>query len=212
MKLWWQLILIRSQIIMKLFMWSKHEIVDFLREPYSTSTRKVKQLVKPSFKLSWKPLIFQQNIYRRKIHQECYRNWPNLLFHENSRFPPSFKFWSVSAIQKWKKMHSAWILRPKKHFSCNPHSSCRASWMRLKNFIYQQYCYQLYYSYFFCCFVEIKKYLYPFKVFCTLRTFLLKTLDDSFVLREGDHHVILEDFDVNFFNYLNPCLNIIVLK
>ena len=28
----------------------------------------------------------------------------------------------------------------------------------LKNFIYQQYCYQLYYSYLFCCFVEIKKY------------------------------------------------------
>jgi hypothetical protein len=26
--------------------------------------------VKPSFKLSWEPLIFQQNIYRRKIHQE----------------------------------------------------------------------------------------------------------------------------------------------
>ena len=28
----------------------------------------------------------------------------------------------------------------------------------LKNFMYQQYCYQLYYSYLFCCFVEIKKY------------------------------------------------------
>ena len=28
--------------------------------------------MKPSFKLSWEPLIFQQNIYRRKIHQECY--------------------------------------------------------------------------------------------------------------------------------------------
>ena len=26
------------------------------------------------------------------------------------------------------------------------------------NFIYQQYCYQLYYSFVFCCFVEIKKY------------------------------------------------------
>jgi hypothetical protein len=25
------------------------------------------------------------------------------------------------------------------------------------NFIYRQYCYQLYYSYFFCCFVGIKK-------------------------------------------------------
>jgi hypothetical protein len=34
--------------------------------------------VKPSFKLSWEPLIFQQNIYRRKIPQQCYRNWPNL--------------------------------------------------------------------------------------------------------------------------------------
>ena len=34
--------------------------------------------MKPSFKLWWEPLIFQQNIYRRKIHQECYRNWPNL--------------------------------------------------------------------------------------------------------------------------------------
>jgi hypothetical protein len=34
--------------------------------------------VKPSFKLSWEPLIFQQNISRRKIPQQCYRNWPNL--------------------------------------------------------------------------------------------------------------------------------------
>jgi hypothetical protein len=31
--------------------------------------------------------------------------------------------------------------------------------LMLKNFIYQQYCYQLYYSYLFCCFVEIKKIL-----------------------------------------------------
>jgi hypothetical protein len=29
-------------------------------------------------KLSREPLIFQQNIYRRKIPQQCYRNWPNL--------------------------------------------------------------------------------------------------------------------------------------
>ena len=29
--------------------------------------------------------------------------------------------------------------------------------LNLLNFIYQQYCYQLYYSCFFCCFVEIKK-------------------------------------------------------
>jgi hypothetical protein len=28
----------------------------------------------------------------------------------------------------------------------------------LVHFIYQQHCYQLYYSYLFCCFVEIKKY------------------------------------------------------
>jgi hypothetical protein len=28
--------------------------------------------------LPWEPLIFQQNIYRRKIPQQCYRNWPNL--------------------------------------------------------------------------------------------------------------------------------------
>jgi hypothetical protein len=51
----------------------------FLHEPFWTSTGKVKQLVKPS-----------------KILQ---------LFHENSRFPPSFKFWSVSAIQKhWEEV------------------------------------------------------------------------------------------------------------
>ena len=38
------------------------------------------------------------------------------LYHENSRFPPSFKFWSVSTIQKhWeevKKMHPARLSRP----------------------------------------------------------------------------------------------------
>jgi hypothetical protein len=45
---------------------------------YWTSTRKLKQLVKPSFKLSWESLIFQQNIYRRKIPPQCHRNWPNL--------------------------------------------------------------------------------------------------------------------------------------
>ena len=50
----------------------------FCMNPYWISTRKVKKLVKPSFKLSWEPLIFQQNIYRRKIPQQCYRNWPNL--------------------------------------------------------------------------------------------------------------------------------------
>jgi hypothetical protein len=37
----------------------------------------------------WEPLIFQQNIYRRKIPQQCYR----------SRFPPSFKFW-IKVITK----------------------------------------------------------------------------------------------------------------
>ena len=43
------------------------------------------------------------------------------LFHENSRFPPSFKFWSVSAIQKhWEKMHPAQILRPKSTFLTIP--------------------------------------------------------------------------------------------
>jgi hypothetical protein len=37
----------------------------FCMNPYWISTRKVKKkLVKPSFKLSWEPLIFQQNIYR----------------------------------------------------------------------------------------------------------------------------------------------------
>jgi hypothetical protein len=81
----------------------------FSCNPHSwISTRKVKKLVKPSFKLSWEPLIFQQNIYRRKIPQQCYRNWPNLsrqLECENSRFPPSFKFWSVSTIQKhWEEV------------------------------------------------------------------------------------------------------------
>jgi hypothetical protein len=39
------------------------------------------------------------------------------LCHENSRFPPSFKFWSVSAIQKAlrrsEKMHPARFSRPK---------------------------------------------------------------------------------------------------
>ena len=30
-------------------------------------------------------------------------------------------------------------------------------YLNFLNFIYRQYCYQLYYSYFFCCFVEIKK-------------------------------------------------------
>ena len=50
----------------------------FCVNPYWISTRKVKKIVKPSFKLSWEPLIFQQNIYRRKIPQQCYRNWPNL--------------------------------------------------------------------------------------------------------------------------------------
>jgi hypothetical protein len=30
----------------------------------------------------------------------------------------------------------------------------------LKNFIDQQYCYQLYYKYLFCCLVEINKYPY----------------------------------------------------
>jgi hypothetical protein len=42
------------------------------------------------------------------------------LYHENSRFPPNFKFWSVSAIQKhWeevKKMHPARFSRPKSTF------------------------------------------------------------------------------------------------
>ncbi len=47
----------------------------FLREPLLNLYQKgKKKLVKPSFKLSWEPLIFQQNIYRRKIPQQCYRN------------------------------------------------------------------------------------------------------------------------------------------
>ena len=51
----------------------------FCMNPYWISTRKVKKTCEgPSFKLTWEPLIFQQNIYRRKIPQQCYRNWPNL--------------------------------------------------------------------------------------------------------------------------------------
>ena len=52
------------------------------------------------------------------------------LYHENSRFPPSFKFWSVSAIQKhWEEvkkciLHGFQDLKQKR-FSYNPHSSCR---------------------------------------------------------------------------------------
>ena len=46
------------------------------------------------------------------------------LYHENSRFSPSFKFWSVSAIQKHlrrsEKMHPARILRPKSTFLTIP--------------------------------------------------------------------------------------------
>ena len=56
--------------------------------------------MKPSFKLSWEPLIFQQNIYRRKIPQQCYRNWPNLSRQLE---------WGLqkSALRSWKpcRMH-----------------------------------------------------------------------------------------------------------
>jgi hypothetical protein len=55
--------------------WQKqfYEIVDFLREPYWTSTKKVKQLVKPSFKLSWEPIIQLVTIlliYKVLLHQD----------------------------------------------------------------------------------------------------------------------------------------------
>jgi hypothetical protein len=50
------------------------------------------------------------------------------LYHENSRFPPSFEFWSVSTIQKhWEEVKKCILhaFKTLKHFSCNPHSSCR---------------------------------------------------------------------------------------
>jgi hypothetical protein len=48
------------------------------------------------------------------------------LYYANSRFPPSFKFWSVSTIQKhWEKVKKCIlpVFKTLKHFSYNPHSS-----------------------------------------------------------------------------------------
>jgi hypothetical protein len=73
-----------------------HGILNPLREPNWTSTRKVKQLLKPSFKLLWEPLIFQQNIYRRKIHQQCYRNWPNLSRQLEFQNGGSKRIWNLT--------------------------------------------------------------------------------------------------------------------
>ena len=68
-----------------------------------------------------------KEIYVESIKMHPFEQYLKILqlYHENSRFPPSFKFWSVSAIQKhWEevktKMHPAWILRPKSTFLTTP--------------------------------------------------------------------------------------------
>ena len=60
----------------------------------------------PSFKLSWEPLIFQQNIYRRKIPQQCYR----MHFFSSSQC-----FWMALTLQNLKlggNLEFSW-------YSCN---------------------------------------------------------------------------------------------
>jgi hypothetical protein len=47
------------------------------------------------------------------------------------------------------------------------------------NFIYRQYCYQLYYSYLFCCFVEIKK------IHLNLTIYILNDFNDILILMWG---------------------------
>ena len=72
------------------------------------------------------------------------------------------------------------------------------------NFIYQQYCYQLYYSYMFCCFVEIKNTLvepffnclliiYKISVFhiCQIKIFYLRLITIRHVILVKDAWVLL---------------------
>ena len=50
------------------------------------------------------------------------------LYHENSRFPPSFKFWSVSTIQKhWEEVKKCILhgFQDLKALFLQSHSSCR---------------------------------------------------------------------------------------
>ena len=75
--------------------------------------------------------------------------------------PPPFhiKLMCLSFILNYK-----WITI---HVNKNYSSCCRRT-------IYQQYCYQLYYSYLFCCFVEMKKNTLVEPFFNCLFTFTME--------------------------------------
>jgi hypothetical protein len=77
---------------------------------YWTSTRKVKHLVKPSFKLSWEPLIFQQNIYRNKDSSTMLKVLLGLKIHAGCIFFASSQcFWIALTLQK-KRLHKGIFL------------------------------------------------------------------------------------------------------
>jgi hypothetical protein len=112
-------------------MWGRNKKKYFCMNPYWISTRKVKKkLVKPSFKFSWEPLIFQQNIYRRKIPQQCYRNWPNL----SSNYAP---VWTISqniTALPWKlKVPTQFQILKRKHHSKALRRSENSLWAAILN-------------------------------------------------------------------------------
>jgi hypothetical protein len=72
-----------SKITHDFWLWADRHFAAHYRDffawtPIESLLESKKKLVNPSFKLSWEPLICQQQFYRRKIPQQCYRNWRNL--------------------------------------------------------------------------------------------------------------------------------------